>query len=71
MSLVINRWITNKFPKTEDAVLIQKWFGSELNTSFHQVLAEGKESLLLARAKQLQADMTPDEIRREKEKDCS
>lgn len=53
---IINEWIIAKFPKTEDAILVQKWFGTDLNSFFHQVVAEGKKEGLLAMAKKQEGE---------------
>jgi len=52
----MRKWIVDHFPKSEDAVLIEKHFESKLSHPFFEVLAEGKEEQLLAVAKQLEED---------------
>ncbi len=46
----MNEIIVEMFPKTKDAVLIDKWFGDRLNDPIFKMLLQGKESELLAEA---------------------
>jgi len=57
-----SKWLRETYPKTEDAQLVDWWFGSYLHIEFHRFLIRGREKELLKRARELERE------RQEKEK---
>jgi hypothetical protein len=52
----MNEIIIEMYPKTKDAVLIQKWFGERIaNEPLFRILLKGKENEILEEAKRLEA----------------
>ena len=55
----MNELIIEMFPKTKDAVLVDKWFGSKIdNDPLTKMLVRGKEKELLDEALRLEKDET-------------
>ena len=53
----MNKLIIEMFPSTQDAVLIEKWFGSEIDGNpLTRTLIKGKEKELLDEAKKLEEE---------------
>jgi hypothetical protein len=54
----MNKIIIELFPKTKDAVLIEKWFGAEIDNPKFQLLLKGKEKEVIAEAEKLEKEST-------------
>jgi len=53
----MNQLIIDSFPKTKDAVLIEKWFGKEFSqNNLIGLLVKGKEKQLIAEATRLEEE---------------
>jgi len=53
----MNKIIIEMFPVTKEAVLVDKWFGTEIDDDpLTRLLIKGKESDLIAEAEKLEAD---------------
>ena len=54
---IMNKNIIEMYPKTEEAVLVQKWFGSTIeHNDLMPVLIKGKEAEVLKQAQKLEAE---------------
>lgn len=56
VEMEINVYIQRLFPKTKDAVLISKWFGSDIFSHVTEVLCQGREKELLEKANELEKE---------------
>lgn len=52
----MNQIIIEMFPKTKDAVLVDKWFGREIDKPIFKMLIEGKEKKLIEEALRLESE---------------
>ena len=52
----MNKIIIEMFPKTKDAILIDKWFGEEFNKPIFKLLLTGKEEQLIKEAERLEKE---------------
>lgn len=52
----MNKLIVEMFPKTKDAVLIEKHFGTKLDDPIFKMLLKGKEKELLQEAQKMEED---------------
>jgi len=52
----MNEIIVEMFPKTKDAILVEKWFGTEINKPIFQLLLKGKEKEVIAEAERLEKE---------------
>jgi hypothetical protein len=52
----MNQIIINAFPKTAEAVIVDKWFGSKLNDPLYALLIKGKEAEILSEATRLEEE---------------
>lgn len=52
----MNEIIIAMFPKTKDAVLVDKWFGREIDKPIFKMLIKGKEKELIAEAIRLEQE---------------
>lgn len=51
----MNEFIARLFPKTEDAVLVYKYFSAKINSKYDEIIAVGREQAILAAAKEMKA----------------
>src|SRR3990167_1215090 len=51
---IMNEIIVEMFPKTKDAVLVDKWFGREIDKPIFKMLIKGKEAELIAESKKME-----------------
>lgn len=61
MQDIINKKIMKMFPKTEDSVLVQKWFGEEFKKPLAIIMLAGKETEILKEAEKLEKEETKTE----------
>lgn len=54
--LIMNETIIELFPKTAEAVLVDKWFGKEIDKPIFKLLIDGKQKELIAEAKRLEEE---------------
>jgi hypothetical protein len=53
---IMNKTVIEMYPKTKDAVVVDKWFGSKLDDPIFAMLLEGKEEKLLQEAIKLEEE---------------
>ena len=51
---IMNEIIVEMLPKTKDAVLVDKWFGREIDKPIFKMLIKGKEAELIAESKKME-----------------
>lgn len=52
----LDKWIKEHYPRTKDALLVDKWFGENIEHRITQFFLKGREQELLDFARQLEEE---------------